>query len=298
MAISVNPLHPLFAAEIVGADLTVPPSAGLVDIVENAMNRFGVCIVRDASRNDDDHIRFSRAFGPLEWAPQMSSAVGMPSPKRRLRPELFDASNLDAEGKIMTPEQRKLAQGAERFHSDSSFNPLPTKWSLLLGHEVPPVGGDTHFVDTRVAHERLDDATRAQIEDLIVIHDFWRGRELAGLKGVTDAQRATLPPVEHKLVRTHPSGRRGMHIGGHACRIKGMGDEAGLALLDKLYAVATAPDMIYAHKWRRGDLVIWDNRATLHAATRLDSSEYVRDVRRTTINESGEERRHDWIAAA
>jgi alpha-ketoglutarate-dependent 2,4-dichlorophenoxyacetate dioxygenase len=293
----VKALHPIFAAEMIGADLTQPPSAELVRAVEEAMARYGVIVLRDASTDDADHIRFTRAFGPLELPP----GLGRKQPaRRRMAPELFDASNLDEKGEIIPyhAERRKLARGAERFHTDSSFNDLPTKWSLLLGHIIPPVGGDTHFIDARAAYDELPSGMKARIADLVVIHDFWRGRELAGLTGVTDAMRQTMPPVRHPLVRTMPYGRKSLYIGGHAAGIVGWEEAEALALLNELYAFATREKFIYVHKWRQGDLVIWDNRCTLHRATPLPTDAYKRDVRRTTVNEYGEETSADAARAA
>lgn len=287
MTLAVHPLHPIFAAEIVGADLSRPPDGELVRTVADAMDRYAVCVVRDAEITDEQHIRFSRAFGPLELPPGLGRAGG----KHRLRRELFDASNLDANNEIIPydSEKRRLAKGAERFHTDSSFNSLPTKWSLLLGHIVPPEGGDTHFVDARAGYDALPSSTRARIAGLTAIHDFWRGRERTGLTGVTDAMRATMPAVTHPLVRTMPYGRRALYIGGHAVGIVGWPEAQALALLDELYAFITQERFIYVHRWRPWDLVIWDNRCTLHRATPLTTERYKRDVRRTTINEYGPE---------
>jgi alpha-ketoglutarate-dependent 2,4-dichlorophenoxyacetate dioxygenase len=261
------------------------------------MARYAVTVVRDANVSDDDHIRFSRAFGPLELPPSLGRK--RPS-KRRMRPELFDASNLDENGEIIpyASERRKLARGAERFHTDSSFNALPTKWSLLLGHIVPPEGGDTHFIDTRAVYDALPGEAKARIEELVAVHDFWRGRELvSGLTGVTDEMRATMPAVRHPLVRTMPYGRKSLYLGGHAVGIVGWPEEEALALLGELYDFATRDEFIYVHQWRQGDLVIWDNRCTLHRATPLETDAWKRDVRRTTINEYGPERSADPVAA-
>ncbi|MEJ0027099.1 MAG: TauD/TfdA family dioxygenase [Rhizomicrobium sp.] len=294
MAMAVNPLHPIFAAEIVGADLTAPPDDALVRTVEDAMARYAVTVMRTDGISDDDHIRFSRAFGPLELPPRL----GRFNAARRLRGELFDASNLDAKGEIIPymSDARKLAKGAEKFHSDSSFNKLPTKWSLLLGHIVPPEGGDTHFIDTRAVYDALPEATRDRIDGLTAVHDFWRGRERTGLTGVTEAQRAGMPSVMHPLVRTMPYGRKALYVGGHAVGLVGWPDDEALALIDELYAFATQDRFIYVHKWRQGDLVIWDNRCTLHRATPLESDTYKRDVRRTTVNEYGPETSADAAA--
>ncbi|HEY4114765.1 MAG TPA: TauD/TfdA family dioxygenase [Rhizomicrobium sp.] len=231
MSLAVRPLHPIFAVEIVGADLATEADEELVRTVENAMAEYAVCIVRDASLSDDDHIRFSRAFGPLELPPKM----GRFTVARRLRRELFDASNLGCERRDhpVHSEARRIARGAERFHTDSSFNKLPTKWSLLLGHTVPPEGGDTHFIDTRAVYDALPQETRNKIETLVGIHDFWRARErTSGLANITAEQRASLPPVMHRLVRTMPYGRKSLYIGGHAVGIVGWPDDEAVALLD------------------------------------------------------------------
>jgi alpha-ketoglutarate-dependent 2,4-dichlorophenoxyacetate dioxygenase len=288
----VKPLHPIFAAELIGADLTQPPTPELVQTVEDAMARYGVLVVRDAEVTDEQQIRFSRAFGPLEIPSRPKDAP----PLRRMAPELFAAGNLDKDGQIMPykSDGAALSKGAERFHTDSSFHAMPTKWSLLLGVETPPpsAGGDTLFVDARAAYDDLDEATKARIEPLAGIHDFWEGRRRAGLKGeITPEQRRLVPfpPVEHPLARLMPYGRKALFVGGHCVGIKGMPEDEGRALVEGLYGHATQDRYVYRHHWRRWDLVIWDNRCTMHAATPLLSDQHRRDMRRTTINEDGPE---------
>ena len=289
----VNPLHPLFAAELVGADLTQPPTEDLVETVESAMARFGVVIVRAAEISDEQQIRFSRAFGPLEIPSRPKEALAAP---RRMAPELFAAGNLDRNGDIIPYDRdgQSLSKGAERFHTDSSFHSLPTKWSLLRGVETPPpsAGGDTLFLDARAAYDDLPPDMTDRIEDLVGIHDFWRGRQLAGLKGeITPEQRRMMPfpAALHPLVRTMPYGRKALYIGGHCTAIQGMDEAEGLALVEQLYAHATQDKYVYRHHWRRWDMTIWDNRCTMHAATPLLSDQYRRDMRRTTVNEYGPE---------
>jgi alpha-ketoglutarate-dependent 2,4-dichlorophenoxyacetate dioxygenase len=288
----VNPLHTIFAAELVGADLTQEPTRELIGTVENAMAIYGVLIVRGCNISDAEHLRFSRAFGPLEIPSRPAGSTAF----TWMAPELFFAGNLDVDGNIIPygSDRRKLARGAERFHTDSSFHAMPTKWSLLLGHETPPpeAGGDTCFLDARKVYDDLPLAMKDRIADLVGIHDFWKGRRNAGLKGEVsqdDWKAVPFPPVEHPLVRTMPYGRKTLYIGGHAVGIKGMGDEEGRALLEELYTFATQEKYIYRHKWRRYDMVVWDNRCTMHAATPLTTDAYRRDVRRTTINEYGPE---------
>jgi alpha-ketoglutarate-dependent 2,4-dichlorophenoxyacetate dioxygenase len=292
MPLTVSKLHPLFAAEIRGADLHAPPSAELVDAVEAAMAQHAVVVLRDQLISDEEQIRFSRAFGPLELPPHM----GMPKSQRndmqrRIRAEMYDVSNLDANGELLPMESLKLASNRanEEFHTDSSFNALPTKWSLLSARIVPPAGGDTLYVDTRAVYDALPEALRAKAENAVAEHWFWKTRGRAGMP-ITDDMRRAMPAVPQKVVRTIPeSGRKALLIGNHATHVLGWPKEEGERLLDELNAFAAQPHFIYTHRWRAGDLVIWDNRCTLHRATPYDVFKYKRDMRRTTINESGPE---------
>jgi len=286
----VRPLHPLFAAELLGADLAKEPDSGLIRTVEDAMARYAVLVIRDQGHvGDEEHIRFSRAFGPLELPPDLGFRNG--TRKRRFAAELYDASNLDVEGNIAAADSlnRRYAKGNEQFHTDSSFNDLPTKWSLLFGHIVTPERGETEFVDTRIGYERLPQEMKDRIEGLKAEHNVWRSREKTGFSDV-DALKSAIKAVVQPLVRTSASGRKALYIGSHADHIVGMPIEEGRALLEELVERSTQPDMIYAHKWRQGDLVIWDNRCTMHRATMFDYLKHKRDLRRTTINEYGPER--------
>jgi alpha-ketoglutarate-dependent 2,4-dichlorophenoxyacetate dioxygenase len=299
----IRPLHPLFAAELIGADLAQEPSAELVKTVEDAMAEYAVLVVRGQGHvGDAEHIRFSRAFGPLELPPHIGITDAMRA-KRRFAPELYDASNLNSEGEIADPDslQRRYGKGNEQFHTDSSFHDMPTKWSLLFGHIVTPERGETEFVDTRIGYERLPQAMKDRIEGLSVEHNVWRSREKAGFADV-DKMRGSIAPAIHPLVRTSASGRKALYIGSHADHVIGMELEEGRALLEQLVELATTPDRIYAHQWRQGDIVIWDNRCTMHRATAFDYENHKRDLRRTTINEHGPERaandRPQSVAAA
>ena len=283
----VEPLHPLFAAEVIGADLRQEVTPEIKTFFEKNMARYAVLAVRDQQLDDEQHIRFSRAFGPLELPP----LLGVGGKRRRLRRELYDASNLDADGNLLTPDspRRRYNKANLVFHSDSSFNDMPTKWSLLLAHVIPPEGGATEFIDTRVVYEDLPADMKRRIEGLEAEHNLWHSRGKAGLE-ITDEMRRMMPPVQHPLVRTAADGRKALFIGSHASHIVGWPEDEGRALLDELYAFATQPKYIYSHTWRTGDLLIWDNRCTLHRAGEFDDLKYKRDLRRTTINEHGPER--------
>jgi alpha-ketoglutarate-dependent 2,4-dichlorophenoxyacetate dioxygenase len=289
-------LHPIFAAEIERTDLSHPPGPVLVEMIEAAMARYGVVVIHDADITDEQQKVFSRAFGPLELPSRVPSAKPIPQGSLRRDPDIFHAGNLDQDGNPLPPDSERLtlSKGAELFHTDSSFHAMPTKWSLLRGHEVPPpeFGGDTLFVDTRAAWDDLPAGRQEEVSDLIGIHDFWEGRRRAGLKGEITLQMRRMipfPAVEHPLVRTMPNGRKALYVGGHCVGIKGIETAEAQALVAELYAHCTQDRYVYRHQWRPKDLVIWDNRCTMHAATPLHTDRHRRDMRRTTINESGPE---------
>ncbi|MBT2186640.1 TauD/TfdA dioxygenase family protein [Sphingobium nicotianae] len=284
----VNKLHPIFAAEIVGADLTQPASQELIDLVEATMREFGVTCIRGPVISDEQHLAFARAFGPLELPGPFD-----PNTPRRMAYGLYDASNLDVNGEIIEREslRAKFSKGNELFHADSSFNDMPSKWSMLRGVIVPPERGDTHFVDLRWVYEELPQAMKDRIEGLVAEHSFLASR----IKGGVDPQeverlKTQWPGAKHPLVRISPSGHKCLFVGSHAYRIEGMDDAEGTALLAELLDFASQERFIYAHKWREGDILIWDNRCMLHRGTEFDYERYKRDLRRANINESGEER--------
>ena len=286
---TVKPLHPLFAAEMLGEDLRREPSAALVAAVNEAMAQYAVLIVRDQQLSDEQHLRFARGFGPLELPPHMGMSR-LPGP-RRIAPGLYDVSNLGADGNLLPQDSLRHASNKanEEFHTDSSFNSLPTKWSLLMGRIVPPERGDTLYVDTRAAWDALPVALKARAHGAVAQHDFWKTRGRSGYT-VTDEMRRAMPPVQHNVVRVVPeSGRSALYIGEHTTHIVGWPQAEGEEFLATLNRFATQPQFIYTHKWRAGDLVIWDNRCTLHRGTGFDAFKYKRDLRRATINEYGPE---------
>lgn len=290
MTLQVNKMHEDFAAEVLGFDLDAPITPDLIDEIEALMAEHAVIVLRDLRPSDEGHLRFSRAFGPLELPPQMSDRPA--NFKYRISRELYDISNLDAEGNIIPPDdpRTKFNMGNERFHSDSSFNALPTKWSLLLAYETPSEGADTEFVDQRAVYDALPAGMKARIEGRKAVHDLWGVRARYEYGGaVSDDMKRLMPPVEQDLVRISANGRRTLYIGKHASHIVGMDEAEGAALLEELLTFAAQPQFIYAHKWRVGDLLIWDNRCTLHRGTAFNRFVDRRDLRRATINEYGSE---------
>ncbi|WP_375203377.1 TauD/TfdA dioxygenase family protein [Hyphococcus sp.] len=288
MDVKVEKAHPLFGAIVTGIDLSKSPTEETVKCVEDLMAEYAVICIRGSKATDGEHITFSRAFGPLELPPDMKIKSGF---KPRIGHGLYDASNLDVEGNIVIKDspRHKYSKGNELFHADSTFNSLPTKWSLLLAHVVPPEGGDTQFIDTRAVYDALPDELRNKIDGLTAEHNLWHSRARGGFTTVTDEMKKAMPPVRHSVVRKSANGRKAIYLGAHAANIVGMPPEEGLALIDEINAFAAQPHFIYAHKWQDGDLVIWDNRCTLHRATAFEDQKYKRDMRRTTINEYGPE---------
>jgi alpha-ketoglutarate-dependent 2,4-dichlorophenoxyacetate dioxygenase len=290
LTLHIKPLHPLFAAEMLGADLRQPPATELIAAVNEAMARFAVLVIRDQTIDDAQQIRFARQFGPLELPPHMG-LKGAHGPLR-ISPELYDVSNLAAGGELLPQDSLRHAsiRANEEFHTDSSFNMLPTKWSLLMAHLVPPERGDTAFVDTRAAWDELSPEMQARAHGAVAEHYFWKTRGRSGYDVITDDMKRAMPPAHHNLVRVIPeSGRSALYIGEHATHILGWPRDEGAAFLRELNTFATQPRFIYTHKWRAGDLVIWDNRCTLHRAMGYDVYKYKRDLRRATINEYGPE---------
>ena len=282
MTLDAKPLGPEFLAEISGVDFSRPVDAKTLGEITGAMDRYAVCVFRATGLEDESHIAFSRQLGKLEHAPRLFGK----NITRFAHPELFDAGNLDAQGEILVDERRRIYnKGNALWHTDSSFNPRRSSYSLLLAHEVPPVGGDTHFADTRAAYETLPAALQAKIEDLWAEHWLWHSRMLAGYPEPTPAEREAKPPARHKLVQTHPgSGRKTLYIASHASHIVGWPVEEGRKLLRELIEFATQPQFVRAVSWQRaGDLVIWDNRCTMHRATPFEDTRYRRDMRRTTV---------------
>jgi alpha-ketoglutarate-dependent 2,4-dichlorophenoxyacetate dioxygenase len=289
MRLLVNRLNGPFGAEILGADLHRAPTRELIDTVNAAVAEHAVIVLRDQPITDEEQVRFSRAFGPLELPPTIGLRGSF---KRRVAPELYDVSNLDERGEFLPQESLQLASNRanEEFHTDSSFNSLPTKWSLLSARILPPFGADTEFVDTRMVYDALPEDMKERARRAVAQHYFWKTRGRAGFSTITDDMRRAMPPVDHPVVRVIPeSGRTALYIGHHTTHIVGWPVSEGEKFLEQLNSLAARPEFIYSHQWCGGDFVIWDNRCTVHRATRYDVFKYKRDLRRTTINEYGPE---------
>ena len=245
------------------------------------MDRFGVLVFHDQHLDDEQQIAFSRQLGKLEEA----TGDIMSEKERRLSMELNDISNLDKHGELLPRDDRRrlFSLGNLLWHSDSSFKDVPAKYSLLSARKIPGAGGNTEFADMRAAYDALDDATKVEVHDLICAHSQIYSRGILGFDDFTDAERAKWAPVRQRLVRRHPNtGRLSLYLASHAGGIEGWPMPEARSFLRDLNEHATQRQFVYAHVWRPWDLVVWDNRVTMHRARRYDPKE-VRDMRRTTL---------------
>ena len=285
MSITVKPTHPQFFAEISGVDLAQPLKAADRDAIEDAINRYAVVVFHDQKLTDDQQIGFAAHFGPIHSSAQKARHHSI---KHRLaRDEIADISNLDGNGKVMEVDHRRRLDGlANRFwHTDASFRAVPGALSMLYAHVVPGEGGDTEFADLRAAYDALPETRKKDLEGLIAEHSIWHSRGQLDVTTYTPEERASLPPVPQRVVRTHPgSKRKTLYIAAHASHIIGMPVADGRLLLLDLIEHATQRQFVHAHSWRQGDLVIWDNRCTMHRARPFDTTQ-VRDLRRVTTRD-------------
>ena len=280
--IDTRPLHPSFAAEISGIDATRPLSPATVAAIETAMDRYSVLVLRDQHLTDEQQLAFSRSFGALEETRGTGiSKLG----ELRLHPAFADVSNLNENNQLLARDNRRrlYSLGNMLWHSDSSFKAVPAKYSILSGRVVASSGGDTEFADMRVTYEALDAATKSEIEDLVCEHSLIYSRELLGFADLTPEERETMRPVRQRLVRTHPgSGRKSLYLASHIGTIVGWPVPEARAFILDLVEHATQRAFVYVHKWRPYDLVMWDNRCTMHRVRRYDNTQ-PRDMRRTTV---------------
>jgi alpha-ketoglutarate-dependent 2,4-dichlorophenoxyacetate dioxygenase len=278
----VRPLHPLFVGEVAGIDTTQDLSGGDLRAIQAAADRYAVLVFRDQRLTDERQLTFSRHFGELEE----TRGTGISKPgEQRLHPAFADVSNLDKHNRLLARDNRRrlYSLGNMLWHSDSSFKSVPAKYSLLSGRVVATRGGDTEFADVRAAYDALDEATKAECEGLICEHSLIYSRETLGFDDLTEDERATMCPVRQSLVRTHPgSGRKSLYLASHIGTIIGWPVPEARAFIRDLTEHATQPQFVYAHKWQPFDLVMWDNRCTMHRVRRYDNSQ-PRDMRRTTV---------------
>jgi alpha-ketoglutarate-dependent 2,4-dichlorophenoxyacetate dioxygenase len=278
----IDPIDTTFAGEVSGIDITRPISDEEVAAIEAGMDHHAVLVFHDQALTDDAQRAFTRRFGTLEAA---SGGHVTTAADRRLPVDMQDASNLDQHQRPLARDDRRrmFNLGNRLWHSDSSYRPVTARYSLLSGRIVVRDGGRTQFADMRAAYDTLDDATKAEVEDLVCEHSLMFSRGALGFIELTGAERDMFRPVQHRLVRTHPvTGRKSLFLSAHAGTIVGWPVPEARAFLRDLNEHATQKRFVYSHAWRRHDLVIWDNRTTMHRVTRFDETQ-VRDMRRTTV---------------
>lgn len=284
--IQIEPLHPLYAARISGVDLRVGVDQQTLAQIRQALAQYVVCVIgHDSAPSNEQHIAFSAMLGPLERGKTQKIAG---TETRVPYPEIVDQSNLDEVGEIYADDDRRLAyKRANRlWHTDMSFYDVRATYSLLAAHAIPPSGADTQFTDMRAVWEALPSARREELAALVVEHSYWHSRVLGGGPEPTEEERITRQPARHKIAHLHePSGRMALYLASHACGIVGWAQDEARVLIEELMAFATQPQFVYAHQWRLGDVLIWDNLATMHRATEFDDRAFVRDMRRTTCRE-------------
>jgi alpha-ketoglutarate-dependent 2,4-dichlorophenoxyacetate dioxygenase len=287
VALTVRQLHPLFVGEIEGIDIGRPLDPATVQAITEAIDRYAVLVFPGQQLDDERQMVFARNFGELELPRSGRADVA-----RRLRPEMADISNLDPEGKLRgRDDPRRFDQlGNRLWHTDGSFRRIPAALSMLYAHRVPgpsPLGdGDTEFADLRAAYDALPAAAKTEIADLVALHDIAWSRAQLGFTELLFGEKDVLPPVPQRLVRTHPgSKRKTLYIAAHASEIVGWPLPEGRLLLRELIEHATRREFVYRHQWREGDLVIWDNRCTMHRGRHFDETK-VRDLRRVTTRDT------------
>jgi alpha-ketoglutarate-dependent 2,4-dichlorophenoxyacetate dioxygenase len=281
MAVSIRQLHPVFVGEVSGVDLRRPLAREEAAAIDAGMDRYAVLVFHGQEITDEQQIAFSRNFGEIENS--YGGNVTRPGQKR-LNPLMNDVSNLGEDDRPLARDDRRrlFNLGNQLWHSDSSFRAVPAKYSLLSGRVVVEKGGNTEFADMRAAYDALDTETKALVEDLVCEHSLMYSRGQLGFE-VTDEERVLFRPVRQRLVRTHPvTGRKSLYLASHAGTIVGWPVPEARALLRDLTEHATQPQFVHSHKWRQYDLVMWDNRQTMHRVRRFDET-LVRDMRRTTV---------------
>jgi alpha-ketoglutarate-dependent 2,4-dichlorophenoxyacetate dioxygenase len=277
---NIRPLDRGFAAEVTGVDLAATDAATDAAL-HDAFLAHSILVVRDQHLSVAEQIAFSRRFGPLLLIPKKPGLHSV------LDEEIDEITNVEASGKIADPnsENQKFKAGNQLWHTDMSFRPIPATASLLYCHEAVSRGGGTEFADMYAAYDALPEARKAALEGLIAEHSLLKSRLQLGMTedDVSADMRKRYPPALQPIVRVHPeTGRKALFLSGDAYRIVDMDEADGLALIEELIAFATQPQFVMLHQWRPGDLLIWDNRCTMHRGMGYEATTERRVMHRTT----------------
>jgi alpha-ketoglutarate-dependent 2,4-dichlorophenoxyacetate dioxygenase len=286
VSIELHPLTRHIGARMTGIDARRPLTSAEVEAIEAAMDKYAVLVLPGQDITDEQQLAFTRNFGPLEDG----ANSGARDSELRLPVVFADVSNLDKEGRVAARDNKKrMAALANRlWHTDASFRVVPAKYSLLSGRMVVSEGGNTEFADMRAAYDALDAKTKAEIEDLICEHSLIYSRGQLGFTEFLPDERVAMKPVRQRLVRTHPmTGRKSLFLASHIGTIVGWPRPEAMAFIRDLIEHATQREFVYSHCWAQFDLVMWDNRTTMHRVRRFDDLHLVRDMRRTTTRSDG-----------
>jgi alpha-ketoglutarate-dependent 2,4-dichlorophenoxyacetate dioxygenase len=286
MGISIFPATPNFAAEIGDLDLSRPLDQDSLTSVREAFAVYAVLIFPAQDLTVDQHLAFASNFGPLERTVEL--ALGR-TKMRVAHEEISDVANIEADGKLWQEDARRrhfAMMGNRLWHTDSSFKAPSGYASFLYARSIAPVGGHTEFADLRAAYDALPDSTKLLLRGLTAEHSLLYSRKRIGVTEFTDTEKQASTPVLRPIVRTIPESRReSLYIASHIGRIQGLADEQTEVLLNQLTAHATQRQFVYTHRWRVGDLVMWDNRCTMHRGTEFDDLRWPRDVQRATTSD-------------
>jgi alpha-ketoglutarate-dependent 2,4-dichlorophenoxyacetate dioxygenase len=283
MPLSIRQVHPLFVGEVSGVDMRTPPDAVLMHEIVDAADRYAVLIFPGQTITDEQHVAFSRPFGRLET----TIKAYRPGFKGRLDPHVADISNLDENSNILSSDDRRRMSslGNRQWHTDYTFKEAAGMYSFLHARIIPATDGETKFADLRAAYDALPDRMKSRLEGLIAEHSLLYSRGLIGFTDFSPEEKARLGSAPQLIVRVHPgSERKTLYLAAHAMMIHGMAIPEGRILLRDLMEYATQPAFVYTHKWTPGDMVMWDNRCTMHRACEYDPTE-VRELHRTTVME-------------
>tara|TARA_A100001037_G_scaffold17686_1_gene15323 strand:+ start:2809 stop:3708 length:900 start_codon:yes stop_codon:yes gene_type:complete len=294
---TVLSVTPDFFAEVGDVDLSQALDPGdLVDIKE-AFAKYAVLVFPGQHLTHEQHLAFAATFGPLET----KLTVYREESRDQAPGQIEDLSNLDVDDQIRPEDDRvrQMQLGNRLWHTDSSFKRVPARASLLYAREVPPIGGHTQFADLRAAYDSLSDELKERLEGLIAEHAFRYSRARIGFEDLSAEENDDLPPVPQVMVRTHPeSGRRTLYLASHMGRVLGLPETESDALIDELIAHATQRQFVHTHRWRVNDLVMWDDRCTMHRGTAFDDVRWRRDVRRATVSDELNTYEREGIAVA
>src|ERR1043165_2251078 len=284
MAITVVPTTPTFAAEIGDVDLSRPLDPADAAAIKSAFATYSVLVFPEQQLSQDEHLEFAKNFGPLET----SLVTVRKDEATRIRRDIADVSNLGADDKIWGEQSRiRLIQlGNRLWHTDSSFKRVPARCSLLYARAIPPVGGHTEFADMRAAYDALPEAMKQRLKGMVAGHSIMHSRAKLGFTDFNEEDRTEWPEVPQAMVRRHAdSGRMTLYIASHAGRVLGLPEAEGKALLAELTAHATQRQFVYTHRWRLNDLVMWDDRCTMHRGLAFDDLRWRRDMQRATVSD-------------